>query len=294
MYCAFVDYKKAFDLIDRSSLWLKLITVGVNGKIFKVVYSIYANAKSCVRKNGKFSKMFDCQIGVRQGENLSPLLFAIFRNDFKFHMSRHYAGIPVVPRDMEKSVDAEEVCVLLRVWVLLYADDTIILAKNTGDQQKALDALADYCEQWKITVNVSKTKIILSRGKIRKKPMFRINTEMIVVDEFVYLGTTFSCNGSFKKDIKKQISQARCATYSLIAKAHKLFLPNDIVIQLYDQLVLPILLYGSEIWGFSDLSAIEVTYRTFVRGIMKLNKSTTNCVLYSELGKCCISNLVSH
>ena len=65
MYCAFVDYKKACYLIDRSSLWLKLITVGVKGKIFKVVYSMYANAKSCVRKNGKFSKMFECQIGVR-------------------------------------------------------------------------------------------------------------------------------------------------------------------------------------------------------------------------------------
>ena len=62
--------------------------------------------------------------------------------------------------DIWKSVDTEEVCVLLRLWVLLYADDTIsiILAKNTGDLQKALDALADYCEQWKITVNVSKTK----------------------------------------------------------------------------------------------------------------------------------------
>ena len=102
VYCAFVDYKKAFDLIDRSSQGK------VKGKIFKVVYSMY----------GKFSKMFDCQIGVRQGGNLSPLLFAIFLNDFKFDMSRHYAGIPVVPRYMEESVDTEEVCVLLRLWVL--------------------------------------------------------------------------------------------------------------------------------------------------------------------------------
>ena len=254
----------------------------VKVNIFKVVHSMYANAKSCVRKNGKFSKMFVCQIGVRQGGNLSPLLFAIFLNDFKFHMSRHYAGFPVVPRYMEMSVDTEEVCVLLRLWVILYADDTIILAKNAVDLQKALYALGDYCEQWKITVNVSKTKIIiLSRGKIRTKPMFKINTEMIeVVDEFVYLGTPFSCNGSFKKAIKKQISQARCATYSLIAKAHQLFLPIDIVIQIYDQLVLPILLYGSEIWGFRDLAAIEMKYRTFLRGIMKLNKSTTNRMLY--------------
>ena len=193
--------------------------------------------------------------------------------------------------EIGKSLSILKKCVLLRLWVLLYADDTIILAKNAGDLQKALDALGDYCEQWQITVNVSKTKIIiLSRGKIRKKPMFRINTEIIeIVDEFVYLGTTLSCNGSFKKAIKKQISQARCATYSLIVKAHKLFLP---VIQLYDQLVLPILLYGSEIWGFSDLSAIEVTYRTFLERHYEIEQIYYEQMLYGELGKCCISNLV--
>ena len=38
---------------------------------------------------------------------------------------------------------------------------SLSIAKNTGDLQKALDALGDFCEQWKITVNVSKTKIII-------------------------------------------------------------------------------------------------------------------------------------
>ena len=37
-----------------------------------------------------------------------------------------------------------------------YADDTIILAKTDCDLQKALDALSDYCKQWKMTVNASK------------------------------------------------------------------------------------------------------------------------------------------
>ena len=36
VFCAFADYKKAFDLIDRSSLWLKLIATGVRGKILKL------------------------------------------------------------------------------------------------------------------------------------------------------------------------------------------------------------------------------------------------------------------
>ena len=79
--------------------------------------------------------------------------------------------------------------------------------------------------------------------------------------------------------------------FSLIAQAQRL-LPIDIVVELYDQLLLPILLHGSEIWGFSDISAIEVMYRNVLRGILKLNRSTANCMVYGELGKCCIMNSV--
>ncbi len=46
--CAFVDYKKAFHVVDRSSLWLKLISSGINGRVLNVVYDIYENSKSCV------------------------------------------------------------------------------------------------------------------------------------------------------------------------------------------------------------------------------------------------------
>ena len=48
IYCLFVDYRKAFDLVDRSSLWTKLISHGINGNIVAVIYNMYNNAKSCV------------------------------------------------------------------------------------------------------------------------------------------------------------------------------------------------------------------------------------------------------
>ena len=55
LYCAFVDFKKAFDLIDRISLWFKMLKIGIHGKIFRVIRNIYDSAKSCISVNGKFS-----------------------------------------------------------------------------------------------------------------------------------------------------------------------------------------------------------------------------------------------
>ena len=49
---------------------------------------MYNQAKSCVKHEGNISEFFACNIGVRQQENLSPLLFAMLLNDFETFVSR--------------------------------------------------------------------------------------------------------------------------------------------------------------------------------------------------------------
>ena len=70
----------AFDLLDRSYLWQKLLSYNVNGKIFHVIKNMYAKAKSFIKKDHLISGYFPSNIGVRQGDNLSSLLFALFIN----------------------------------------------------------------------------------------------------------------------------------------------------------------------------------------------------------------------
>ena len=83
LYCCFIDYAKAFDKIIRTALWGKVIANGINGKLLRVIYNMYESAKSCVKQETMISGLFACNMGVRQGENLSPLLFALFLNDFE-------------------------------------------------------------------------------------------------------------------------------------------------------------------------------------------------------------------
>ena len=52
---------------------------------------------------------------------------------------------------------------LIQPFVLLYADDTILIATTASDLQKALDTLENYCIRWKLTVNGIKTKTVIFR-----------------------------------------------------------------------------------------------------------------------------------
>ena len=275
LYCAFVDYRKAFDLVDRSSLWMKLISSGINGKVLTVIYNLYLNAKSCVKtSSGAISDYFLCNVGVRQGENLSPLLFAIYLNDFEACLRKYYNGLQELSGDINKFLSDEDVEVFVKLYVLLYADDTIIMAETVADLQSALNATAIYCKQWHLTVNTDKTKVVIfSRGKIRNIPSFLFcDSPLEVVFDYTYLGTIFNYNNNFKKAIAKQVSQASRATYSLSVKSKRLCLPIDIQLKLFHHLIVPILLYGCEVWGYENLIQIEVFFRKFLKEQLHVKK----------------------
>ena len=71
MYCAFIDFEKAFDKIWREGLWYKLLINNINEKMLNVIQNIYKDIKSNIIFNNSKSDYFPCDNGIRQGENLS-------------------------------------------------------------------------------------------------------------------------------------------------------------------------------------------------------------------------------
>ena len=167
----------------------------------------------------------------------------------------------------------------MRLYVLLYADDTIILAETAEDLQVALNGVL---KKWCLKVNTANTKIVvIARGKVRKYPKFHLGSnEIKVVEQYVYLRILFNYNGSFKNAINKQITRARKAMFAVIEKAKVLRLPVDIVCELFNVCVVPVLLYGSEIWGFENLRDVEIFHRGFMRFILRVFKFIPNTMLY--------------
>ena len=47
---------------------------------------------------------------------------------------------------------------MLKMFILLYADDTTICAESAVRLQQALGAMCGYCDKWSLRVNVEKTK----------------------------------------------------------------------------------------------------------------------------------------
>jgi len=78
---------------------------------------------------------------------------------------------------------------LLRILVLLYADDTVLVANDHLSLQKSLNDFMDCCTQWKLEVNIEKTKVIIFGARNTNGYNLLTNGSNIeIVDSYKYLG----------------------------------------------------------------------------------------------------------
>jgi hypothetical protein len=83
-----VDVSKAFDKLNHSVLWLKLMQRRVPRTFLIILKNWYDNESACVRWNNMLSHTFRVRAGVRQGGILSPVLFLIYVNDMLTKLTR--------------------------------------------------------------------------------------------------------------------------------------------------------------------------------------------------------------
>ena len=266
---------KPFIYVVRENLWSKLIKLGLRGKIFNIVKSIYSSIKSRVKYCNQLSEDFECMLGVRQGECLSPFLFSMFLNDLESVLAE--SGI--------NGIDVDN----FKLFLVLYADDIIIFANNAEELQHNLNVFHEYCKRWKLVVNVDKTKVMIFRkgGRLPNNISFHYNDIAIeIVSKFNYLGVVFTTGGSFSDAQRTLAGQSLKAIFKMNKYLYKY---TDITVKhrldLFDKLISPILNYGSEVWGFVKGDAIERIHMQLCKSLLGVKRSTQNDFIYGELGR---------
>ena len=144
-----------------------------------------------------------------------------------------------------------------------------------------------YCNIWKLQLNAQKTKVVIF-GKKKSIPntTYSFGRDIIgVVDEYTYLGILFKSNGNLKPCLAQLRNIACKAMYSLLKKSKRLGLDIDVQMHLFDSVVMPIALYGCEVWGFLNIDLLEKLHLLFCKMILKVKKSTPTCMVLGELGR---------
>ena len=224
--------------------------------------------------NNVLSSPFPCNKGVRQGCNLSPLLFNLYISDLESYLQSTDAGSITLAN--------------LKVQLLLFADDLVLLADSEAGLKKSMEHLDKFCKEWELRLNIKKTKVVIfNRPRKYQVPTFSIGNFIIETDtQYNYLGIILSGNGSLKPAVTTLANQTRKALFTLMRGAAKLSFPKpSLLCYLFDSLVRPVAEYGCEIWGHTKAEELEIIHRSFCKFAIGVPRTTSNLACYGELGR---------
>ena len=278
LYVAFIDFKTAFDSVHRGKLWSILANANVKGKLFKSITGMYNNVRACVRANGTLSDYFNCPVGLKQGCLASPKLFSLFINELAHIMqsSDDIKGIQILPNDIE-------------ILLLMFADDVALLSDTICGLQRKLNILKDFSDDSCLTVNIQKTKImVFKRGG---RPAYNEHwtydgANIEVVQSFTYVGVTFTSRLSLNEMAKDLALKGKRALLAILSSMYKYGqLPHHVYFKIFDTKISPILLYGSELWGFQARESTELINRYACKRFLCVYNRSTNAAVLGDCGR---------
>jgi exonuclease III len=294
IYACFVDFQKAFDSVSHPILLKKLLEGGIKGKCFDIIQSLYATNKIAVRLENNISNFFTSNIGIKQGDGLSPTLFNVFIND----LEQYFLDKKCDPISMIES----------KLSCLLYADDLLLLSESATGLQNCLDQLDKFCNDSELAINLKKTKVMIFAKKSQKSnPTFSWRTTSLeIVKMYKYLGLQITSNGTFnvaKEDLKDRARKAVFKIRHLLSSTSNI--TASMLLKIFDATVKPILTYGSAVWGanskilenflgiddldklskFIGKCPIENVQLWYCKQILQVGKKACNVAVLSEMGR---------
>ena len=145
LFVCFVDFSKAFDMVNRQILFYKIMKGGWTGRVIDTLRNLYSKTHYRVKRGGKLSPAIESLTGVNQGGAASGILFRKYLQDLDEYLKKD-AGVCI-----GETLVAH----------LLWADDLVLFSNTEKGIQKQLNGLKRFCARKKMIVNEAKTKLMI-------------------------------------------------------------------------------------------------------------------------------------
>lgn len=245
-----IDFAKAFDKVDISLLFRKLLEYGVSDGLSRTIFEYLSNRSQKVAVGNQTSEEIYIKSGVPQGSILSPILFKIFIDDLLQHKFENK--------------------------LFAYADDI----KIVGRPGKSLQDDLDYISNWALTnsmvLNTFKCETLHLGTNNEKLNYYLCGQAVPTVSYIKDLGIVFDEHLKFAYHISR--IQTKCLR--LIGLIFRIFARRepDLYINFYQTYILPVVDYGSFVfYGTSNTvdKNIEKIQRIFTRRLFRRVHKTT-------------------
>ncbi|CAH8505513.1 unnamed protein product [Schistosoma curassoni] len=263
LYINFIDYEKAFDSVDRTTLWKLLRHYDVPQKIVNIMQNSYGGLHCKIVHGGQLTKSFEVKTDVRQGCLLSPFLFLLVIDwIMKTSTSEGKHGIQWTSRMQLDDLD--------------FADDLALLSTTSVATASAA-----------VGLNIHKGKSKILRYNTACTNLITIDGEDLEdVKTFTYLGSIIDEQGGSDADVKARNSKARAAYLQLKYIWNSKQLSTNTKVGIFNTNVKTVLLYGAETWRTTEsiIQKIQVFINNCLRKILQIHWPDTisNNVLWER------------
>jgi hypothetical protein len=270
LFAALIDFKSAFPSVDRSLLFKKLAHLGISTRFGAALHSLFMGNTFVLRFGSGVTEEFQVNTGLREGSVLSPLLFSIFISDLETSVLR--------PFDSSRNFLFQDFRVSgIPIPGLLYADDLIILCRSQRALKERLKRLEVYVSVNKLTVNVSKSEVVIF-GCAPGKCKFRFLGALLPMRvSCKYLGVSFGSSTGLLEHLNSFPLRFSSATVAFFQLLRRLKASN---LQLISRLQVSLLfssLYGIEFVTDKHLGEnLAVVFRKGLRSFLGVPSRVSN------------------
>ena len=251
----FIDFRKAFDLVNSDLLLHKLFHYGFSNEALALIKSYFTNRQQLVKINDCKSSLQPIKLGVPQGSVLGPLFFIIFINDLALSLRAFTCK--------------------------LFADDTTLYKSGSDFEKlkleffKDLEQFTNWCHFNKLDINWSKTHfMIITKRRISMPESLRFNgSEIGLVNSFKLLGVTIDNKLNFLEHVSNLRHTINKKLYSI---KRLFYLNTSVKIQFFKSFILPFFDYCLSIIIYFPRVAIQKLANCFYLALYKLFKFNYN------------------